>query len=298
MNNLGKDSEKRIIFFLHIPKTAGTTFRYIIQYQYQPSAIYELYDHSVPHSQRLNEIVNLSDSRKQQLQIVNSHFGFGLHEFLPRPYTYITFLRNPIDRVVSMYYYLHRTRNSQTNPLPPDLSLQDYVQTYQGVQNGMTKYLSGVMFKDQIADKSPQFIGNSQCMDEAQLELAKKNLKEHFKVIGLAEKFDESLILLKKTLGWKIPLYDKNNVSKSRPSTRDVSKDVLKLIEQSNEFDVQLYEYGKQIFEDLINHQGTSFKREVDEFKEVNKSSKVKFYFRARTFYNRVLHRTYKELVK
>lgn len=299
MNNLGKNfSEEQVIVFLHIPKTAGTTFRYIIQYQYKPTAIYELYNHSLTHSQRLDKLLNLSETRKQQIKIVNSHFGFGLHEFLHRPYTYITFLRAPIDRVVSMYYYLQRTNNIQTNPLPPDLSLKDFVQTYQRIQNGMTKYLSGVILKDQLADQSPKSTANSQCATKADLELAKKNLKEHFKVIGLAERFDESLILFQKTLGWKIPLYDKNNVSKSRPSTRNVSKDTLRLIEKSNEFDIQLYEYAKEVFEEYINQQGASFEREVEKFKEANKSSKVKLYFRLRTFYNRVVHRTYQELVK
>ncbi len=299
MNNLDKNiSEEQVIFFMHIPKTAGTTFRYIIQYQYKPNAIYELYDHSLTHSQRLDKLLNLSEARKQQIKIVNAHFGFGLHEFLHRPYTYITFLRNPIDRVVSMYYYLHSTRNIQTNPLPSDLSLKDFVQTYQRIQNGMTKYLSGVILKDQLADQSPNSTTNSQCATETDLELAKKNLKEHFKVIGLAERFDESLFLFNKTLGWKIPLYDKNNVSKNRPSKKTVSNDTLSLIEKENEFDIQLYEYAKEVFEELINQQSTSFEREVEEFKEANESSKVKFYFRLRTFYNRVAHRTYKELVK
>lgn len=299
MSNLDKNVlEEEVIFFMHIPKTAGTTFRYIIQYQYKPNAIYELYDHSITHSQRLDKLLNLSWPRKQQIKIVNAHFGFGLHEFLHRPYTYITFLRNPIDRVVSMYYYLHRTRNIQTNPLPPDLSLKDFVQKYQRIQNGMTKYLSGVILKDQLADQSPKSTQNSPWATETDLELAKKNLKEHFKVIGLAERFDESLILFKKTLGWKIPLYDKNNVSKNRQATRDVSEDTLRLIEKANEFDIQLYEYAKEVFEELINQQGSSFEGEVEKFKEANKSSKVKLYFRLSTFYNRVVHRTYKELIK
>jgi hypothetical protein len=292
MNNSGNNvMEKEVVIFLHIPKTAGTTLRYIIQYQYKPPAIYELYGPSATHSQRLEKLQRLSEAKKAEIKIVNAHLGFGLHEFLPQPCTYITFLRNPVERVVSMYYYFQRTGNNYVQ----NLTLKDFIQTYGGARDNMTKYLSGEKLKIQLTDPNNEI--NYQCSTES-LEIAKSNLKKHFKVIGLAERFDESLILLKKRLGWQLPLYDKNNVSKKRPSTKEVSKDTLNLIEKFNEFDIQLYEYAKELFEELINQQGSSFKREIEKFKETNESSKVKIYFRAHTFYNRVIHRTYKELVK
>lgn len=287
-NNIG---EKQVVIFLHIPKTAGTTLRYIIQYQYKPSAIYELYGPSATHSERLEEFKRLSDARKAEIKIVNAHLGFGLHEFLPQPCTYITFLRNPVDRVVSMYYYFQRTGNNYVQ----NLTLKEFIQTYGGARDNMTKYLSGEKLKIQLNDPNNEI--DYQCSSES-LETAKSNLKKHFKIIGIAERFDESLILLKNKLGWKVPLYDKNNVSKNRPSTKEVSKDTLNLIEKFNEFDIQLYEYAKEIFEELIVQQGSSFETEIQEFKEANESSKVKLYFRVHTFYNRVIHRTYKELVK
>lgn len=287
-NNIG---EKQVVIFLHIPKTAGTTLRYVIQYQYKPSAIYELYGPSATHSERLEEFKRLSDARKAEIKIVNAHLGFGLHEFLPQSCTYITFLRNPVDRVVSMYYYFQRTGNNYVQ----NLTLKEFIQTYGGARDNMTKYLSGEKLKIQLNDPNNEI--DYQCSSES-LETAKSNLKKHFKIIGLAERFDESLIILKNKLGWKVPLYDKNNVSKNRPSTKEVSKDTLNLIEKFNEFDIQLYEYAKEIFEELIAQQGSSFETEIQEFKEANESSKVKLYFRVHTFYNRVIHRTYKELVK
>lgn len=295
MDNLDKNIiGKQMIIFLHVPKTAGTTLRYIIQYQYKPIAVYELYNRrgrSTTHSQRLNELKKLPNAQKEKIRIISSHFGFGLHEFLPRPYTYITFLRKPVDRVISLYYYLHRTGGI------PNITLEEFVQTYPEAQNGMTKHLSGLMLKVQLADPSAKAEINSQFSSET-LEIAKRNLKDHFKVIGLSEKFDESLILLRKQLGWKVPLYDRSNVDNKQFSTRNVSKDTLSLIEKLNGSDIQVYECGKEIFEDLVNQQGASFDREVENFKQANESSKVKPFFKAHTFYNRVVHRTYKELAR
>ena len=230
--------KESVIIFQHIPKTAGTTFRYIIQYQFPPSAICELYGSSGPHAQRIDNLQNLSESQRKKIKIINTHLGFGLHDFLQQPYTYITFLREPVSRAISMYYYYQKTKN----PRFLNLSLKEFVQTYGGVQNGMTKNLAGIVLRSQLSDnkKSHEFYCNRES-----LEIAKRNLQEHFKFIGISEKFDKSLILLRKMLGWKIPLYDKSNISRK---PKDIERDTLKLVENLNELDLQLYEYAKAIF--------------------------------------------------
>ena len=39
------------------------------------------------------------------MQVFKGHMPFGIHKRLPQDYTYITFLRDPIERVVSAYYF-------------------------------------------------------------------------------------------------------------------------------------------------------------------------------------------------
>ena len=281
--------KEQLIIFLHIPKTAGTTLRYIIQYQYPPAAIYELYGSSGTHLQRVEKIQNLSETKKEKLKIISGHLSFGLHEFLLRPCTYFTFLRDPVKRAISMYYHCKsRNENLKTT------TLEDFIQT-PGRTNSMTKYLSGEKFKLQLVD--PSNVVNYQCSVET-LELAKRNIREHFEVIGLLERFDESLMLLNKQLGWKLPIYKRHNVSKSRSYKEEVCKETIRLIECCNQFDMQLYEYAKEIFEERIEQQGSSFQQEVKNFRKVNESSKYQTYFQVRTFLNRTYHRTYKDLVR
>lgn len=280
--------EEPVIIFQHIPKTAGTTLRYIIQYQFPPSAICELYGSSGPHAQRIAKLKNLSESQRKKIKIINTHLGFGLHNFLQQPYTYITFLREPVSRAISMYYYYQKTKN----PRFLNLSLKEFIQTYGGVQNGMTKNLAGIVLQSQLSNNNKS---QELCCNRESLEIAQRNIQEHFKFIGISERFDESLLLLRQILGWKIPLFDKSNISKK---PQNIEQDTLRLIENFNELDLELYEYAKAIFEEIIERQGSSFNQELEEFQQANESVPNKLYYRVNTIYNRAANRIYKELVK
>ncbi|MGF1480890.1 MAG: sulfotransferase family 2 domain-containing protein [Cyanophyceae cyanobacterium] len=297
MNNFIKSKEaQKVVIFMHIPKAAGTTLRYIIQYQANPLAVYEAYGSSSTHRQRLESLKNLSTTDRNKIKIVNAHFGFGLHEFLDRQFTYITMLRHPVERVISMYYYLCRTRPS----FAKEVDLEDFVKSRVSfTKNDMTKYFSGIKLQIQMqaSTRSEDDLDKDYSLTSQTLELAKRNLKEHFSVVGISSEFEETLVLLRKILGWKLPLYYRSNVSKQRPSLRNIPQSTLFLIEEYNDLDIQLYSYAQAFFRELIQQQGSSFAQEVEELKKANQTSRLKPYYTMRSYYNRITHRVYKELV-
>jgi hypothetical protein len=103
------------------------------------------------------------------------------------------------------------------------------------------------------------------------LEIAKRNLDEHFVVVGLSERFDESLLLLRKALGWKNIYYVKRNVTKNRPSKQQLPRETISLIEKHYDLDIQLYEHARQRFEETIREQGAGFESELKSFRRNNK---------------------------
>jgi hypothetical protein len=55
------------------------------------------------------------------------------------------------------------------------------------------------------------------------LRCAKHNLKEEFTAFGLTERFDESLSLLRRQLGWtRLPVYVPSNVNRDRPTVEEL----------------------------------------------------------------------------
>jgi len=103
------------------------------------------------------------------------------------------------------------------------------------------------------------------------LEIAKRNLREHFAVVGLLDRFDESLLLFKKFLGWGSIYYVRLNETKDRPAHWQVPDEVRGLIEKYNTIDMDLYEYARQRFEEAVKDQGAGFGSELRSFQRKNK---------------------------
>jgi len=187
---------------------------------------------------------------------------FGLHELLTRRATYITLLRNPIERVISDYYFilshpvhsLHETLHSES------ISLVEFASMgrFPGVENLQTRLLSG-------RGVSPKAC-TTDMFDEA-----RRNLREHFSVVGLTERFDETLILLKRLFQWRFMLYTRRNVGRNRPDTRSVDEHTLRVIESSNQLDIRLYDYARAMFEEQISRQGLDFDIELEALRRVNR---------------------------
>jgi hypothetical protein len=260
MKKLDKHAnQEQVLIFLHIPKAAGSTLRRIIEKQYEPSTIF-----TIPsfYSSK-EEFRQVAEFQLKEIKVLKGHMFFGLHEVLPKPSTYITLLRDPVERIISHYYYVLRNPSHYLykDVKSKNMSLKEYASSGLSVEldNGQTRLISGFNFPD-----------HSQPASQEMLEVAKQNLKLHFAVVGIAEEFNKTLIILKKEFGWKMHFYVKENTTKNRPMKERISKETLDVIRNYNELDIELYRYAKDIFEDLVNQQDASFEREIKVFNLLN----------------------------
>ena len=99
-----KQREDRTLIFLHIPKAAGTTLNRIFRRRYRKSDIY-MFDGSY---EKLDTFKKLPPERRRQIRLLCGHMPFGMHKYLLRLADYITILRDPVDRIVSHYFYVRR----------------------------------------------------------------------------------------------------------------------------------------------------------------------------------------------
>ena len=214
---------KKLIIFIHIPKTGGTTLNEIFKRSYAEN---EIYDH-IPVEAMNEHFSQLKAENKKVIKAISGHHFYGIHDLFAKPYTYFTMMRNPIERVISLYYFL-KTYPGYYEENMKNMSFEEYIDWDPQAKNGQIHQICGL---------------NSQLS----LEKAKENLGV-FELVGITELFNESLLLLKNNFNWTNIEYVKKNVTKSRPRLSEVSTAIIKKIEKNNELDIELFEYIKSNF--------------------------------------------------
>jgi len=216
------------VIFIHIPRTAGATLYSILDRQY--ACRREIYGETIV----AEHFAEQPETWRMNIQLLRGHIPFGLHPYLAQPCQYITFLRDPVDRIISHYYY------TQAYPahyhLQP-MSLHDYV----------TKAIeSNAELREELSDGQTFQIAGSGPGD--MLERAKENVRRHFAVVGLTERFDESISLMQERLGWSDDVgYVRRNVI-HHPRASEFPARTLARIREINQADLELYEFARRRF--------------------------------------------------
>ena len=256
--------QREALIFLHIPKTAGTTLNRIIEWQYSPFAIFTMDPYRIRAT--AERFKRLPEARRRRLQVVRGHLFYGIHEFLPQGATYITMLRDPVARVLSAYYFvLRRPLNPLHRKLKRErLGVEDCLRLFPDRQNLQCRFIAGVE--------------DAAISNERLLDLAKENLAKSFSVVGICERFEESLILFSKTFGWEVPFYKNQKVAKSRPK---VEPKLVDLIREHNRLDVELYEFGKKMFEQTLRKREDAVREGLTILRAIPRPGKLKRSYRS-----------------
>ncbi len=252
------------VLFLHIPKTAGTTLQAIIAQQYPAGSVYTI---GTDINDAIVRFRKLPQSERSRLRVLQGHMSFGLDTSMPPPATYVAVLRNPLRRALSDYAFVRSTPQHPLFATVKDMTLRQYMQSNLTGQlsNGQTRLLCGDSLPDDTGIPTLRDLG------EADLRTAMHNLDTRFAVVGLQERFDETLLLLKRRLGWRFPFYVRRNVTRPERRIRALSPEDRALIEEQNQLDTALYGHACARFEREVQAQGVSFRLELVLFRAMNR---------------------------
>jgi hypothetical protein len=218
--------------FLHIQKTAGTSIVNTARRYYGEN----MTSHGDCWGHRPEEF---SDTG-----FVSGHIGYDFAKSLISSRFSFVFLRNPVERILSLYYFC-RTRDPDEFPIykkASEFDLEGFLEagfTDTVVRNNIWNnqvwqlahgYVS--LDKRQIDDFDPVHL----------LDLAVAHLEE-LSFIGFTETFAEDRIAILKGLG--LPVTEENeavNTNLGRPTAKDVSAKALRLLGQLTHLDQLLYD--------------------------------------------------------
>lgn len=237
--------------FMHIPKTGGTTLCNILSRKYKNSvrirSVHTIVPDSIKYKAQLPEPFLLEGHLNyDEVKDISGNFVF-------------TFLRSPVSRVISHYYFLKEIPSNEFNEYlnRADTTIESFYaqKTKRDIDNCLVRYLSG-RHKD---------FGT---IDEQDYLLALHNLEHKINFFGLQEYYDESLIMLGKKLGWNLPVYRKKNQTNKKDL---VSEETLQFLKKANKWDIMLYEQAKVIFMQKMNEMSAAEKKKLAQLKFFNK---------------------------
>ena len=230
-----KRSRAPTLIVMLIPKTGGTTLREVLKRAYGGD---ELFLPDTPATRFDRDLEALPSARRRRLRCVGGHLFYGTHAKLPSSARYATVLRDPVDRVVSHYYYIRRRPDAGLYQLANELSLDEFVRRpFRPLDNAQVRFVSGVGYRPEAGACGPK-----------ELAAAKDHL-DGFIAVGLTERFDESLEMFSRVFGWAKMVAAPRNVSEERPALDAIDPDTIAYIRQANELDADLYEHARRLFE-------------------------------------------------
>lgn len=211
-----------MIISVHVRKCAGSTFRRSLENYYGSRVCFDYGDEigsTWPSSmskrkaslQRAQENTN---TLQANYDVIHGHFYRDKYDFMACEKRYITFLRDPVSRTLSNYFYIKRNLDRAhpdaliVNKL--GFSLEEYVQ-HPDCRNLQSQYLQ------------------SETLDE-------------FEFVGITEDYDFSIDRLNSLLGIELETATAENVNEQAAADYAIAPDTLSLIQNCNLDDLRLYD--------------------------------------------------------
>jgi hypothetical protein len=251
-----------IYLFIHIDKTAGRSFNFILRRNFGKDlvALYNLRRRRFLNEAEMKAIATLYP----RARCVSSH-----HLSCPIPdpgddnveYRTMAFLRDPADRVLSTYFFQagHRDRNKG-----PEFHMPRLMEHIDHVNEKEYEESSGEWAS--FANLQTYFLDR-----DYDVERAKKRMGEQLFFVGVTERFEESVLILRRKfqqLGVNFRIhYVQRNVGGRLDAGRYLSREVYDKVMEMNRMDQRLHAHANHLLDREIEIYGDRFQSDLADFK-------------------------------
>ncbi len=203
---------------IHIPKTAGTSFRNTLKSVYGENHVKRLDINLISQSLKLEEKAFSDQALSRQVKVIHGHFSYAdlTQKLALKPKTpVITWFRDPVERVISNYFYLSKRLEEELEEERKGLN----------ILSKMKKSLLEYAYLEVNRNRISKFMQGLALGDCA--------------FIGICEFYEEDLASLAYLMKWKSYSNFYHNVTGNKPIVSEVEREAIR---SWNQADVQLYE--------------------------------------------------------
>ena len=283
---------RELVIFQHMPKTAGTSLRKAMLGEYAAGEAVLLYSAEEstggPPLRQPAEYREwyrtLDPERRERMRLVASHSANCLTRFVDRPFRVVSLLRDPVDRVASLYSFFKWQTTRDDRPewergvgdelVARGWSLADIYLNLGGggpasspLHHAFAEFFNGqarTVLKPWDEDSALGYwVGQP---DEA-LSLKQRALDLLFRqyVVGVQERYEQSLELFARSFGWGDLAVHRLNVREPEP----LDPETRELVAAHNEIDAELHAH----FEAAVERWAAELPRRSDKAPDVQPSA-------------------------
>lgn len=216
---------RQSLYFLHIPKAAGTSIRVLLEDRYP--------DGQICHHYYPGELRTAPATELQQYQLYRGHLGATLYPLLDKPVNTFAWMREPLDLLLSNYAF-----RIQEHLIPKTMSFSEWLEIIES--DPVCKFLT-------MGLRLPE--GNS----PLSLFHGAVSVLQRCFLIGLVERHEDSVNLLCHHLGLYPPeVTAALNRTQSRPRVSDFTREIHDKVEKIVGTDRALYEWAAPLFQQRL----------------------------------------------
>lgn len=227
---VGGGAPRRLVFD-HLPKCGGSSIMVYLRSNYLRRQTFAI-DGARPLAD-VARFRRLPENRRHAYQLVSGHLANRLVPLAHEESLVATVLRDPIDRIVSHYYFAKGLREHYLHDtiVRRGLSLEDYVTS--GISDELTNWYTA-----HFAQRTPAEV---EAAPEESLQAALDALGR-YDLVGFVDDIAGFASALQGLAALPQPFGGtRTNVTRKRPKLRDVPSTSLAVIAEANYLDVQLY---------------------------------------------------------
>jgi len=222
----------RKLLFEHVPKCGGSSVVYFLRSQYPTGRTYLI---GADQAADISRFLSLPEKKRFAYDLVVGHGSHRLRNHVHPDTLKATILRDPVDRVVSHYFYVLRS---------PEHYLHEAVA---GAGLSLEEYVSSGMSTELHNHYVTSFLGISEAEArrdvDASVNRAYELIRRDYAVVGALDQLEATVNRIGKLLGFLDSFNTGNrNVTSGRPEVEEVSQEALVTIRRINSMDIALYE--------------------------------------------------------